>query len=244
VKMQLGQSLVEFAVGAAAFLLLLLGVLTLSGYQEVQRRGSVAARQLSFESAWLSPDAVPQPSTLTIFQQHFGDPGLLDAVGSAHYLAQDDLRLSRHRGALPGLAGDAAVLLLAPLELSRVFTGRGIDLTPGGYVSGEVVAHVVTQPWTPDPFRGLDITLRQPYAIVSDPWNSGSARQVHEHTSSLVPTQRLAALATIWRTMAVPLSIVEPSLGKLCLGLIEPDIVPEDRLGVAVRPVTSGRACQ
>jgi hypothetical protein len=177
-------------------------------------------------------------------QKYFGDPGLLDAVGRARYLEQDDLQFSGQWSAVPGLAGNAAVLLLTPLEVSSVLTGKEIELSRGGYASGEVVAHVATHPWTPDPFRELDIAVRQPYAILSDPWNTGSARQVRERTSSLVPTQRLSSLATVWRALAVPVSLIEPSLGKLCLGMIEPDVVPEDRLGVAVRGMTTGRVCQ
>jgi hypothetical protein len=169
---------------------------------------------------------------------------LLDAVGRAQYLERDDLQLSGEWSAVPGLAGNAAVLLLTPLEVCRVFTGKEIELARGGYANGEVVAHLATHPWTPDPFWKLDIAIRQPYAILSDPWNSGSARQVRERTSSLVPTQRLSSLATLWRALAVPVLLIEPSLGKLCLGLIEPDIVPEDRLGALARGTTTGRPCQ
>jgi hypothetical protein len=243
-RRQHGQSLVEFASGSAALLLLLLGVITLSGYQEVQRRGSIAARQVAFESAWQPRDLAQQDSARRIYVHDFDDAGLQDAVGRANYVAEDDVQVTRLWGAAPGLAGNAASLLLTPLEMSRVLTGRVIDLEPGGYASGELMARVVPHEWTPEPFRSLDITLRQPYAILADPWNSGSARQVRDRTSSLVPTQRMASLATTWRMLAAPLSVLEPSIGRLCLGLIEPDSVPEDRLGPQVRGLNSGRLCQ
>ena len=243
-KRQIGQSLVEFAGGSTALLLLLLGVITLSGYQEVQRRGSIAARQFMYESAWQVPGVSMQPSAQRLYRHDFDDTGLLDAVGGARYVTEGDLQVSRLQSAAPGLAGNAATLLLMPLEASRAFTGKEFDLDAGGYVSGELVTHVAPHEWMPDPFRGLDLELRQPYAILSDPWNSGSARHVRDRTSSLVPTLSLASLATAWRALSAPLSILEPSLWKLCLGLIEPDTIPEDRLGPPIRGESSGRICQ
>ena len=241
---QCGQSLVEFAVGSAALLMLLLGVITLSGYQEVQRRGSIAARRLAYETVLEPRDLAALASAQRIYQDDFDDAGLLDAVGRARYVTGDDLRVSRQQGAAPGLAGDAATLLLTPLAASKPFTGQDLDLEPGGYVSGQLLVRVAPHAWTTEPFRSMDIVLRQPYAILSDPWNSGSARQVHDRTSSLVPTQGLASLASAWQALAVPLSLLEPTIGKLCLGLIEPDTVPEDRLGPRTAGVNAGRVCQ
>jgi hypothetical protein len=243
-KWQGGQSMVEFASGAAALLLMLLGVITLSGYQETQRRNSSAARQVAYESAWHAPDVGPQQWARNVYRQHFDDAGLLDASGKTYYVQADNIQVSNQRSAAPGLAGEAASLLLAPLEAGRVLSGEAIDLDAGGYVSGELAAHVVTHAWTPEPFRNLDIILRQPYAVLADPWNGGSAAQVRDRTASLVPTQRLASLATAWQAVAVPLSLLEPTIGNLCLGLIEPDTVPEDRLGPRTRAVNAGRLCQ
>jgi hypothetical protein len=241
---QHGQSLVEFAAGSAAFVLLLLGVITISGYQEVQRRGSIAARQFTYESTWNSQGIAPQESARRMYQQNFADAGLLDSIGKAHYVTANDLRVTSQSGSAPGLAGDAASLLLTPLEASRSLTGRELDLEPGGYSSGELATSVVTHEWTSEPFRSLDIAFHQPYAILTDAWNSSDARHVHDRTSSLVPTQRLASLASAWQVLAAPLSILEPTIGKLCLGLIEPDTVPEDRLSPRVHGIIAGRSCQ
>jgi hypothetical protein len=199
---------------------------------------------LAYESVWESRDFAARASAQRMHQYYFSDAGLLDAVGRARYVTGDDVRVSRQHGVLPGLSGDSATLLLTPLAASKPFTAEGLDLEPGGYVSGELVVRVAPHAWTPEPFRGMDIALRQQYAILSDPWNSGSARQVHDRTSSLVPTQGLASLATAWQALAAPLSILEPTIGKLCLGLIEPDMVPEDRLGPRVAGSNAGRVCQ
>ena len=66
------------------------------------------------------------------------------------------------------------------------------------------------------------------------------ARDVATRAGGLVPTGLLRALNAIWQPLSVPLGVVEPSLGQLCLGLIEPDRIPEDRLGPGRTPLPGG----
>jgi hypothetical protein len=89
----------------------------------------------------------------------------------------------------------------------------------------------------PEPFRSIRIDLTQPYALMTDDWNSGGPQQVRRRTSGLVPTQMLAGVAAIWRVLLAPLSLFEPALSELCLGQIEPDRIPEDRLGAGASPL-------
>ena len=243
-RAQFGQSLVEFAIGSAALLLLLLGVITLSGFQEVERRGSGAARMVAFESAWQPLGASPQESSQRVFAQHYDDSALLDAVGRARYVMPGDVSVSRGSGPAPGLAAEATTLLLAPLRASEAFVGGNIDLESGGYVSGHVAAHLAPHRWLPEPFDSLDLSLQQQYAILTDSWNGSGPRHVRERTASLIPTQSLSSITAIWRGLAAPLSIVEPSIDKLCLGLIEPDAIPEDRLGPVVNSMRIRRPCR
>jgi hypothetical protein len=60
---------------------------------------------------------------------------------------------------------------------------------------------------------------------------------VRQRAGGLVPTNRLQALNAVWRPLSLPLGILEPSLRKLCFGLIEPDRIPEDRLGSGRTPL-------
>src|SRR5690242_5891184 len=89
-----GQSMAEFAACAAVLALLLLGTATISGYQEVQRRGVVAAREAAFEGAWLAGRAGSRPLQEQLAQQHFSDPGLTNATGRAAVVDPDAVRLS------------------------------------------------------------------------------------------------------------------------------------------------------
>lgn len=241
---QRGQSMVEFAVGSSALLLLLLGVITLSSYQEVQRRAIGAGRQLAFESGWQGPEANPDVLRRSAFAHHMDDSGLMDAVGRSRHVEALNVRASMQFGPAPGLANDAATVLLSPLRTSGALVGGDIDLASGGYARGEIEVDLQPRFWLPPPFRDTELALRQPFAILTDPWNSAGPEHVRDRTSSLVPTQRLIAIASTWQALAAPLSLLEPSLDELCLGLIEPDAVPADRLGPPSVRASGRRPCR
>jgi hypothetical protein len=244
VKEQRGQSLVEFAAGTSALVLLLLGVITLSGFQEAQRRGISATRQLAFEAVSRSGPVRDDVNAEYAFTHHFDDEGMQDAVGRARYVEEEDVQVSQQAGRPPGLADHATTLLMAPLQVGSALMQARLDLETGGYVTGELVLRLAPHKWLPEPFRDLDLLLRQPFAILSDAWNAAGPTHVKERTTGLVPTQRLASVAGYWQNVDGPLTILEPSIDKLCLGIIEPEEIPEDRLGPMHANVRNRRPCQ
>ena len=58
-RRQSGQSMTEFAAGSALLVLLLLGALSLGGYQEADRRIVIAARQSAWQQSWLPAADAP-----------------------------------------------------------------------------------------------------------------------------------------------------------------------------------------
>jgi hypothetical protein len=243
-KKQRGQSLVEFAAGTSALVLLLLGVITLSGFQEVQRRGISATRQLAFEAVSWSGPVRDEVNAEHAFAHHFDDGGMQDAVGRARYVGEEDVEVSQQAGRPPGLADHATTLLMAPLRVGSTLMQARLDLETGGYVTGELVLRLAPHQWLPEPFRDLDLLLRQPYAILSDAWNAAGPPHVKERTAGLVPTQRLESVAGHWQNVTGPLTVLEPSIDKLCLGIIEPEEIPEDRLGPVQANMRGRRPCK
>jgi hypothetical protein len=133
---------------------------------------------------------------------------------------------------------------MAPLRVGSTLLQGKLDLETGGYLTGDLALRLAPHQWLPEPFRDLELSLRQPFAILADSWNGAGPFHVQERTAGLVPTQRLESVAGMWRSLAAPLTVLEPSIDKLCLGIIEGDEVPEDRLGPPVRNLHSGRPCQ
>jgi hypothetical protein len=237
-RLQRGQSMTEFAVSATAMALLLLGTITIAGYQGVQRRAAIAAREAAFAGAWAG---ARQAVTVTqrAAQAQFDDPALINAIGH-RYVSSDGFRAEAASGAAPARARAAAQAMVQPLRVAGGFLGGGFDLDVDGLVAGSVTVTIAGDAGLPQPFAAGRLELRQPFALLGDAWNAGSTRQVRDRTAGLVPSGALAGLRALWQPLLAPLSLLEPSLSRLCLGIIEPDRVPEDRLG-AGRTALPGR---
>jgi hypothetical protein len=234
---QRGQSMTEFAIGMVAVALLLLGSITIAGLQKVQRRMAIAARQAAFQGAWMAPAAdraaLLQPATGALFD----DPGLTDAVGRDPYIRPADVVVTAAMSAPPGMARTATQVLIAPLQLAGGFLGGEFDLTSNGLLSGMISVEIKPTAYRPEPFDVLTVPLHQPFVLLTDAWNAGGTAQVRSRTAGLVPTSALSRMQTLWQPLLAPLSLIEPSLSRLCLGIIEPDRVPEDRLGAGRSPL-------
>jgi len=220
----------EFAVCAGVLCLLLLGTVTISGYQEAQRRTIVAARQAAFEGAWLGERVSSQSLSRRLAALHFSDAALVDATGSTQTVDTSSVRLASSVVAVPGQAAIATNALLTPLRAAGGFLGGGFDLDGQGFLTGTISAQINGGNQLPVPFRDLQLRFAQRYALLTDAWNAANPPHVSRRAGGLVPGHALGSISTLWQGLLAPVSVLEPSLRQLCLGLIEPDRVPDDRL--------------
>jgi TadE-like protein len=234
---QRGQSTIEFAVGASALLLLMFGIITLAAYQDVQRRTAFMARQAAFHGAWVGVRQNAESRRAALHTQYLQDPALSDATGGQLLVGNNELSLETYSVAPPGLAHSLQDVMLAPLQVTSGFLGSAFDLTSMGFRQGSVEARVLPIAHLPQPFDALDLRLSQPFGLLTDAWHSGAPSQVVSRTGGLVPTRPLARFGQLWQPLQSVLSVVEPSLAQLCLGIIESDRVPEDRLSQGVTPL-------
>jgi hypothetical protein len=237
---QAGQSMTEFAVGAAVFALLLLGSITIAGYQEVQRRMAIAARQAAFTGAWAGGNANYAESLRRVAQRHLDDPALVDAFGRNPYVTGSAITAAVSLHGSPRLSSAAMRAMITPLRTVGSFMGGDFDLSADKLLQGALTVPIAGQPALPQPFGSLSLEFRQPVAIMIDAWNAASVDHVRSRSRGLVPTSALTGVQAIWRPLAVPISLLEPALRELCLGLIEPDRVPEDRLSAGRSPLLVG----
>ncbi|MGC4027972.1 MAG: hypothetical protein QM696_03735 [Steroidobacteraceae bacterium] len=227
-----GQSTVEFAAGAATLVLLLTGTLVLSGFQEAQRRTLSAARHAAFLQMW--GERNDEALAARLHALHFDDPGYTRPAGSQRWIGRGSVAAATQGSAVQGVAGTAASALLRPLQLSSGFLNADFDLSPGGYQSARVTVQLRPSVRLPAPFDALDLSVSHAVSLLGDAWNASGSRQVRQRTAGLVPTSALAGFSSLWQGIAAPLSLLEPNLDRLCPGLIEPEGVPEDRLGQGV----------
>lgn len=228
---QRGQSMTEFAVGAASVCLLMLGTIAISGYQETQRRMAVAARQAAFMSAWSHGRFNAAAMTRALADRNLDDAGLTEPSGRSRIVHSEDLIVSTATRQPDGLASTAHAVLLTPLRAAGGFLGNSFDLSTGNFQSGRLSLPVAPMLSMPRPFSQLSLEFHQPFALQADAWNASGPQHVIQRTGGLVPGSRLVALQALWQPLLAPASLIEPSIAQLCFGLIEPDRIPEDRLG-------------
>lgn len=236
-KRERGQSLAEFAAGAAVFSLLMLGTVALAGYQEVDRRGLLAARQAAWLGSWYADRLGVQVLSAELYASHYADAALQKPADGRRYVEPESIALAVTNGSPGGATRTAAAAMLTPLRVADGFLGAEFDLSVAGFRSGTVRARVEPMRGMPPPFDSLDLEFSSPFGLLGDAWNAGGGEHVQRRVSGLSPSGELRGLNAIWRGLRAPLSLIEPSLARLCLGIIEPDRVPEDRLGAGSTPL-------
>jgi len=221
----------EFALWAASLALMMLGLWTVNGYQEVQRRAIVAARHAAYEGAWLDARSSDHEQRARLASLYLDDAGLTDATGQARLVKPESMQLLSQSGPSPGRGAAAFEFLIAPLRVVGGFLGRGFDLADAGFRTGEIIVDTKPLADLPAPFNTLNLRFSQRFALLADGWNAAGPSHVAQRTGGLVPASALSGLTPLWSGLSVPLGLLEPSLRQFCPGLIEPDRVPEDRLG-------------
>ena len=99
----------EFAAGASVMSLLLVGVLALAGYQEIDRRGIVSARQLAWQQSWWQGPVDTDATTRALHQTYLVDGGARDPQGRRLLVAEEDLTIHSENVTLSGAIGVAAI---------------------------------------------------------------------------------------------------------------------------------------
>lgn len=237
--LQRGQSMVEFAVGAAVLALMLLGTLALAGYHEVDRRGLLAARQVAYLGAWYAGRVPGSELASSLHDDLMTDSGALEPGGHELLVTADGVALDSSMQRPPGMADTATTALLRPLQVVGGFLGRGFDLTVAGLHRGAVRTHLDPLSRLPEPFRSLELDLTARFALLGDAWHAGGPSQVRDRAGGLVPGSRLADLQQVWQPLLAPATLLEPSLRQLCLGIMEPDRLPENRLSAGRTPLAT-----
>lgn len=218
----------EFAVAVGVLVTLLLCMPVLGRYHELQVASIQSARRAAFESSWRAGtsgniDVGPIRSAL------FPD------VGDAAQVNAGRMGANLTTGGEPGLSGRSTRALLAPFHLARAING-GFDLREPVLYTANLDVALSTPPELPDPFAQTPIQFSERYVLAGGDWASAGPGQVQSRARGLVPTGSLASLRPLLKLTTTMLSLLEPSLRELCLGQVDPERVPDDRLGVGTDP--------
>jgi len=226
-----GQAMVEAAVALVLLSTVLSAIPVLTAYHDVQRTALRAARDASYMAGWSGMADVATLSRRTA-EALRELPWAHPADGRPLVADADAGRTTHADGAPPGRAVALMDFISQPLGESAGELPVGAPmLNRAGYHALEVAVAVPAIRGAPAPFSELALRFTERAAALTESWNAGSPEQVLARVRPVVPSARLQGLIEPMRALAAPLRLIEPSFAQLCVGLIEPDLVPETRLG-------------
>lgn len=249
-----GQALVEFLVGAGVLASLLAGIVVVGRLQELQWATIAASRYAAFEHA-LRPDRIGAAALQGHVRARFYEPPdtplrsddartdadswrrvmphWTDRSPTAHPLVSRpaDVAVTSSEADPPGVTAGLAASVAALADRAAVVTGGRFDVNRRGYYSAAVRVRLAPFASEPAPLSTLALTLEERTTVLGDSWNSTGPQQVADRTRAFVPAAALRAVRPVLDAFRWALRLFEPALDQLCLGRIDPDLVPLDRLG-------------
>jgi len=220
-----GQALAEFAIAAGVLAMLLLAMPVLCRWHELQVASIEAARRAAFERSWRvasgGVDLAPIRSAL------------FPEVDDVAQVSADRVQAALDSGPEPGLAGRAERALLQPFRVARLINGA-FDLRAPQLDTTRLTVGLTQPAQLPDPLAQVPIEFHERYALVGGDWAASGPAQVADRAGGLVISRAAPPVRTVVQWSARLLSVFEPALRQLCLGQVDPERVPADRLGAGI----------
>jgi hypothetical protein len=129
-------------------------------------------------------------------------------------------------GDAPGIATEVAV---GVGQTAGVIGAGRFDLRNDGFLSSVATARV-GPPQLPWPLNRLELELRAPSALLANAWSSSGPDHVVRRVEPFMPSSGLAQVARALQPVQLLISVIEPDFRRLCIGHIDVEDVPSDRL--------------
>lgn len=251
---QRGQALLEFLVGAVALVALLAAIVVTARLQDVQWATISASRYAAFEHA-MRGSRLAAADLQGHVRSRFFEPADVplrtadvrrddarwravvanwtDRSPRANALVERpaDVVLATGEADPPGAAARLASTVATLADRAALAAGGRFDVNRRGYVSAEVAVRIAPLVSEAAPLSRLNLVLRERTTVLGDSWASSGPEQVAERAAAFVPTAPLRALRPVLGALRWALRLFEPAFDSLCLGRIDPELVPVDRLG-------------
>jgi hypothetical protein len=209
-----GQALVESLVAMLVLVPLLFATLGLAERQ--------VAQQAAQSAAWAG----------AIAAHHGIDVAALSATDDA---VNGRVEVSLQRMAVPGAAETAEDIAFALLQPALAAGSGRLDLARGEGRRATARLAPAARSGTAWMIDGPDQGQREDLYVLVDDWAAPDAAAVWRRTAALSTAGRIDAWRPALQWAIEPMRLFEPAIARLCLGRIDPDIVPMDRLPT-VRP--------
>jgi hypothetical protein len=254
-----GQAMVEFVVGTILLVPLFIGIVLIARYLDIKATTVQASRYAAFERATnlgrssdIELERKMRERLFTVSDAPVrssdglgnGDswrnenPNWMDHSARATRLIARpaDVTLRTSEASAPGAAGTGAEAVANAIDSIGRVTGSRFDVNRRAFYTATVSVKLANLTALPAPLDNLNLTLTDRTTLLGDTWHAAGPAAVAQRTGALVPARLFTPFSDLLRPVRGALSIFEPAFEDLCLGQIDPEIVPLDRLG----PVGSG----
>lgn len=249
-----GQALIEFLVGAGVLAALFAGLVVVGRLQDLQSATVSASRYAAFDRAMHA-----DPARVGALQGHVrvrfyetsvaplrtadvrsdADawrrpmPQWTDRSPAARALVSRpaDVAVTSSEQDPPGTAAQLASSIAAAADRAALVTGGRFDVNRRGYYSARIRVRVAPFASEPAPLSTLELAFDERTTVLGDSWNAAGPEQVVDRTRAFVPGAALRTVRPVLDAFRWALRLFEPALDQLCLGRIDPELVPVDRLG-------------
>lgn len=228
--------MVETAVAATVFAVILAAMPCVLQYHDMQRAALRGARDAVFLAAWDNGRHGPAEAMGVVRETLEALPWRHPANGAKVLSAEHDTAVRLQDAAPHGEAARLLEFIATPLRGSGKDLGTSFELSGTGYRTARTTVQVPALRGAPEPFSSLDFTLTESAVALTDAWNAGGSAHVAQRVAGLVPSAKLRAARAPLDAFGPLLRVLEPAFAELCIGLIEPERVPERRLRGLVTP--------
>jgi hypothetical protein len=253
---QRGQAMVEMIVATAVLIPLMLGTVLIARYVDIRSATVQASRYAAFERVTnlrsITDAEIERKVRTRLFtvtdspllatdglannaQWRDENPNFQDiSTPSRRLIARpDDVRTVTRETEPTSVAARAASAIVGRIDTAGSLTGSNFDLNTRAFHTGTVSVRLANLVSLPEPLNALNLTFTERTAVLADAWQAGGPGAVAERSGALVPTRLFTEITGILEPLTDALSLFEPALDDLCLGQVNPEIVPNDRLGGA-----------
>lgn len=231
---QRGQALVEVAVTMLLLLPLFVATYLMWAWQDTRHAALVAARYAAFDFALSEGGPSGGEQVGQALRQHVLDGRqrgwiMLDAAGTS-VVDDAEIRVALRQWELPGSLGRVEAAAFDLLSPARALGSGVLDLARGGAIRSEVTVptRAVWLPGALDRVQGPRIAAG--LSLLTDPWRAGRADSALSRVAALSAAGRMREWVEPLSGLRQAVALIEPDFGRLCLGRIDVDIVPMDRL--------------
>lgn len=248
-----GQALVEFLVTAALLVPLFAGIVVVGRLQDLRAQTEQSARYAAFARAFETPPADVQSQVRVRF---FGDPNApvraddartgaqVETTANPHWrdplqarrafvASAEDVAVTAADRIPPGRAGAVLETMASTADRVSSVAGGRFDVERRGYHEVSVRVRVAE---LPSVFATDPLTLDVRANVFGGDWSSSGPAQTATRSTALSPATLIRRVRTLLAPVEWALTALEPAFGQLCLGRVDAELVPVDRLG----PVGSG----